>query len=103
MQRIYEAANRIEAQFLVDYLDRYLISAVVFGDYLSGAIGELPVIYPTVWILEDTDLERAEALLARFLLEQSRKVAESTWICPNCHERVEGGFDLCWNCGQSRD
>jgi uncharacterized protein YbjQ (UPF0145 family) len=25
------------------------------------------------------------------------------WECKKCRERVEGSFDVCWNCGTSRD
>src|SRR4051812_10831369 len=25
------------------------------------------------------------------------------WQCPKCGESIEGSFDLCWNCGTSRD
>jgi hypothetical protein len=102
MRRLYQAADRIEAQFLVDFLDRHLIEARVLGDYLSGAFGELPVdIFPTVWVLEDEDVPRARELLARFLEQPDG--GGSAWICPACGERVEAGFDLCWNCGRSRD
>jgi hypothetical protein len=105
MQRLYQAGDRIEAQFLVDFLDRHLIEAAVFGDYLAGAFGELPVnIYPTVWVLEDEDLSRAEELLARFLAQtESASTEDFPWICPGCGERVEAGFDLCWNCGRARE
>jgi hypothetical protein len=103
MRRLYQARDRIEAQFLADFLDRYLISTTILGDYLSGAAGELPVdVYPTVWVLEDEDHPRARELLTRFL-EQSDTAAGSPWICPVCGEQVESGFDLCWNCGRGRD
>jgi hypothetical protein len=25
------------------------------------------------------------------------------WTCGNCKEKVEDGFDACWNCGASRE
>lgn len=25
------------------------------------------------------------------------------WQCPKCREQVEAAFDLCWNCGTSKD
>jgi hypothetical protein len=25
------------------------------------------------------------------------------WTCPKCRERVEDGFDVCWNCGTNRE
>ncbi|MEA3639277.1 MAG: DUF2007 domain-containing protein [Lamprobacter sp.] len=41
MQQLYQAADRIEAQLLLDLLERHNLQARVFGDALSGAIGEL--------------------------------------------------------------
>lgn len=102
MRRLYQARDRIEAQFLHDFLDRHLISAIVLGDYLAGAAGELPLnIYPTLWVMEDEDLPRALELLARFLQEEHLEIGPA-WVCPGCGERVEAGFDLCWNCGRHR-
>jgi hypothetical protein len=103
MRRLYQARDRIEAQFLRDFLDCHLISATILGDYLSGAAGELPLdIYPTVWVTEDEDLPRARELLAQFL-EQTSSEDGAAWVCLSCGERVEAGFDLCWNCGCHRD
>ena len=103
MRRLYQARDRIEAQFLRDFLDQHLISTTILGDYLSGAAGELPLdIYPSVWVTEDDDLPRARELLARFL-ELSKASIGPGWVCPGCGEPVEPGFDLCWNCGRLRD
>jgi hypothetical protein len=99
MHRLYQAGHRIEAQLLSDYLDRHLIDNTILGDYLSGAIGELPAdIYPSVWIMHDDDLPRARDLLARFIADNNRE-SERSWVCRGCGELVEGGFDLCWRCG----
>ena len=27
--------------------------------------------------------------------------ARNDWICPNCHESVPAGFEVCWNCNAS--
>ncbi len=103
MQPLYQARDRIEAQLLRDFLDRHSIETLVFGDYLSGAVGELPAdIYPTLWLINDADLERARALLMRFQSETGSRHAAAPWACPVCGEEVQGDFDLCWNCGQGR-
>lgn len=103
MQRLYLARDRIEAQFLRDFLDRHLIEAVVLGDYLAGAAGQLPVdIYPAVWVLEDENLERARELLPRFIAEGAGQPAGAPWSCEACGESVEGHFAVCWNCGHPR-
>lgn len=103
MQQLYQAADRIEAQLLRDLLDRHLIEAQVLGDYLSGAVGELPAdIYPTVWIIEDDDLPRARELLAAWLNENAERDGARSWVCRGCGELVDGSFDLCWRCGHGR-
>jgi hypothetical protein len=100
MQPLYQAADRIEAQLLQDLLARHRIEARVFGDYLSGAAGELPVdIYPSVWVLEDRELPRAQGLLEDWLREHQRRAEASAWVCRGCGELVDGSFDLCWRCG----
>lgn len=103
MQRLYLARDRIEAQFLRDFLDRHLIETVVLGDYLAGAAGQLPAdIFPAVWVLEDEDLERARELLPRFIAEGEGQPAGVPWTCAACGESVEGDFSVCWNCGHPR-
>ena len=88
---------------MLDCLDRHLIRSVVFGDYLSGAAGELPAdICPTLWLIDDQDLGRAREVLARFLAPPPSDSNAVPWDCPACGEPVEGDFDLCWNCGRAR-
>lgn len=102
MYRLYQAGNRIEAQLLSDLLQDKGIDSTILGDYLSGAIGELPAdVYPSVWLIEDADRRRAEPLLAAFLAEQRRE-AGASWVCRGCGELIDGSFDLCWRCGDSR-
>ena len=103
MQRLYLARDRIEAQLLHDYLDRHLIRTVVLGDFLSGAIGELPAdICPTLWVIDDLDLERAREILPRFLAPSVPRSGGIAWTCPACGESIEADFDVCWNCGRAR-
>lgn len=101
MQQLYQAADRIEAQLLRDLLDRHQIEAQVFGDYLAGAAGELPAdIYPSVWVIDERDLARAQALLKDWLDDNQARAAASAWVCRGCGELVEGSFDICWRCGR---
>ncbi|WP_373509081.1 DUF2007 domain-containing protein [Thiocapsa sp.] len=103
MQRLYQARDRIEAQLVLDFLDRHRLEAVILGDYLSGAAGGLPVdIGPTLWVVEDDELERGRTLLGRFQADALLPSDPATWHCAGCGESVDGGFDLCWNCGQAR-
>jgi len=104
MQQLYQAADRIEAQLLSDYLERHLVANRILGDYLSGAIGELPAdIYPTIWVIDDADLPRARELLARFQADNRARDGARSWVCRGCGELVDGSFDLCWRCGRERE
>jgi len=99
MRRLYEAADRFEAQRVVDFLQDHQIPAVILGDYLSGASGELPAnIFPAVWLVEESHWYRANTLLEKFLSPPPD--AQSEWCCRGCGETVEGGFEVCWNCGR---
>jgi hypothetical protein len=102
MRKLYEAADRIEAQMLKDYLQEQGIPSVLLGDALSGGAGELPVnIFPSLWLVKDEQYHRARWLIDEFKVS----VVESTgrpWCCPVCGEGVDPGFDLCWNCATPR-
>jgi hypothetical protein len=103
MQQLYQAADRIEAQFIQDHLGRHRIACRVFGDYLSGAIGELPAnTYPTIWVMDDADLPRAQQLLQDWLDDNASRDASRSWVCRGCGELLAGSFDLCWRCGRER-
>jgi len=97
MKRLYEAADRIEAQLLVDYLAEHHIRAVILGDYLSGAAGELSaLVFPAVWVVEDEDLAPALRCLRAFLRREDTDKA--AWRCPRCGAQVDAPLDLCWRC-----
>jgi hypothetical protein len=103
MYPLYLARDRIEAEFLRDFLDRHLIDAVILGDYLSGATGELPAnLFPTVWLIHNEDRERGRELLTGFLTETHPADPADGWTCAHCGESVSGDFDLCWNCNGTR-
>ena len=104
MRKLYEARDRIEAQLVRDFLASRHIPSQVFGDFLAGAAGELPAnLFPAVWVMEDRDLARARELLDEFLAGRARRDADPDWRCPTCGERVEGQFEVCWNCGSPRE
>jgi hypothetical protein len=102
MRRLYQAADRIEAQRLLDFLAEHGVAALIPGDYLSGAAGELPVApFPEVWLPNPGQWLRARGLLAEFLAPLPE--AEGDWICPACGETVTAAFPLCWNCATPRE
>ena len=101
MRKLYEAADAFEARWLADWLRQRGVPNVVLGDALAGAAGQLPAnVFPVVWLVNDSDRYRAERLLEEFF--RDAEGAAGPWRCPACGEKVEAGFDLCWNCGAAR-
>ncbi len=54
--------------------------------------------------VRQSEAERAAVLLADFE-SAARKTDEtaSPWQCANCGAEVDGGFELCWSCGNEFD
>ncbi|RDH87175.1 MAG: hypothetical protein DIZ77_18695 [endosymbiont of Seepiophila jonesi] len=103
MLKLYEAADRIEAQMLKDFLLEQGVETVLLGDYLSGAAGELAAnIFPALWVVNEEDLPRAKILLQFFTNNRIPVAGEVDWVCPECGEKVDADFDLCWNCATPR-
>jgi hypothetical protein len=101
MRKLYEAADRVEAQMLKDYLEQEGITTVMLGDYLSGGAGELPAnIFPALWLVKDEQYQRARRLIAEFSASTGGGCGEA-WRCSVCGESVDPGFDICWNCGSA--
>lgn len=100
MQLLYQASDALQANLLKDHLAAHHIQAVVLGDYLSGAAGELSAInFPALWLVEDRDLPRARQLLDEFLAPPE---PTADWRCPACGATVAGQFGLCWQCSKPR-
>jgi hypothetical protein len=104
MKQVYIAPDIVGAQMMKDYLVSFGIESFVQGDLLIGAIGEIPTnSYPTVWVLNDADIERAEERVRNFeSQQQDDQVYSNVWKCIACDELIEAQFTHCWNCGRER-
>ncbi len=61
----------------------------------------IPTFYPTLCVVDDTEAERAKAILASYC-DTSPSVGVQEWVCPRCQSRVPAGFATCWNCESDR-
>jgi glycerate-2-kinase len=100
MQRIFTAANRVDAYLLVDRLAHAGIKAHVFNENVSSIVGDVPpdVAQLQVWLDDDADKARAEAVLRAYQAERNRT---GTLFCRHCREENPATFELCWKCGAS--
>lgn len=103
MKPLYTARHPTDAHLIWGYLESAGITAVVRGEYLAGGIGELPADLCQVYVMHDSDWERADLLLRGFLRgDAARMHMREAWQCPRCNESLEGQFTACWNCGLTR-
>ena len=100
MQRIFTASGRFDAYLVVHRLAEAGIKAHVFNEHMSSIVGDVPpdVALPQVWLDDDADRERAEAVLRAYQVERNRS---GTLVCRACSEENPATFDLCWKCGRS--
>lgn len=73
MQIIYRAANVIDAHLVKAALAGEGIVAFVGGEYLTGAMGELPVANLVVVMVSAADVERAAPIAAAIDAELSER------------------------------
>ncbi|MBW8832752.1 MAG: DUF2007 domain-containing protein [Burkholderiales bacterium] len=96
MRRLITAPNLAIATLWADMLTQGGFDSSVQRAYASSIAGEVPPdqCLPEVWVMDET-----QYVAARALLEQLRHGPYRHWICPACHEHVDGPFEQCWNCG----
>lgn len=97
MKRVYTSATPMMASFLKGVLDNAGIHCILKNYFLSGGTGELPIneTWPELWV--QAEHETCALAIIRMTLEAQANAPD--WTCPNCNERIEGQFQICWNCG----
>jgi hypothetical protein len=96
LRRVYEAGDPVEAYLARDWLERNGIRATVRDQKPPGLTGEIPWVWPSVWV-SASDEERAR----RALLDLEKpSLVHPEWICAHCLERNGPAFATCWSCGR---
>jgi len=105
LKKVYIAENLADAHLLKGLLEAENIDSEVRGEFLYGVRGEIPLTpdtCPSVWVLEDSDYERAVELVAVFRRgDAPERPGGGVWRC-GCGEENEDPFTECWSCGRSR-
>lgn len=94
MKRVYTAESLIDGQLVVDLLAHNGVPSLLFNQNAGGALGELPVTRPEVWVRRDADCEKARRAIARF----ERPPPRADAACGVCDEMNPAGFEICWRC-----
>ncbi|MBN8508171.1 MAG: DUF2007 domain-containing protein [Burkholderiales bacterium] len=99
MKRLTSAPNLALATLWADQLCAAGIDASVQRAWAGSIAGEIPPdqALPEVWVTDEARHAEAQALL-----HELRHPPWHEWVCRECLERVEGPFEVCWNCGTPR-
>ena len=100
MKRVFSGHNLAAVHHAKNLLRTEGIAAVVKNEFLSSAMGDLPPAecQAEVWVIDDAEALRAEALLKGFFAAKSGPA----WQCAACQETCEAQFTQCWACGAYR-
>jgi hypothetical protein len=101
MIKVFSTDNSAEAHFICGLLRANEIDAEVRGDYLLSAAGAIPLFggaEASVWIINDTQQNQAEQVIAN----KAAAPVHDNWRCPQCGEFSEDQFSACWQCGHTR-
>lgn len=78
------------------------IRTLLKNQYMNSVMGEIPFVelMPELWILDDRDMDRAQALIQSLLASHAEVPPD--WICPACSAEAGGAFSNCWRCNAAR-
>ncbi len=96
---VYCGKNEPDVRVVESALIAAGVDCRVVGQYLAGAIGEIPAgiaSSPSIWVAS-SQVEAAREVI-RDLEMPDAPFRIPTWQCPNCDSEVDSGFDTCWNC-----
>ncbi|MBZ9611248.1 putative signal transducing protein [Rheinheimera maricola] len=100
-QRVYQAANSIEAGLVQGLLQQSVILVQLSGEFLAGAAGELPLtdVGVQLWVPQQ-QFSVAQRIISHYLTQLQNEPAQ--WHC-GCGELNYQSFEVCWSCSQEKD
>ena len=102
MKKIFENIDYIQVGLRQSILASEGVETLVKNYELSATAGVIAPsdCFPELWIVEDSDFERAVEVLNSY--NSSSPVTEASWVCSKCGSSVDGNFGACWNCSTPR-
>jgi hypothetical protein len=79
MRVVYEAENIIDAHLVKGMLENSGIPAYVRGEYLTGALGELPMMGLVAVCVPASEFPQAQGVLHAFHRERALPIADPAW------------------------
>ncbi|QJR80058.1 DUF2007 domain-containing protein [Alteromonas pelagimontana] len=103
MHKLFGHDDRFLLQRLRSELDALGIPYLVKNEFAGGAVGELPWqdVQQEIWLLDEAWFHKASQVVVG-LIDCLADPQTGAWVCENCGENNDGGFDICWHCQHSR-
>lgn len=96
--KVYTVTDEGIASYLINTLAKHQIVAYIdksntgYDPLISTAHNaEVNII-----LNDKNNYDKALEIINQFFQENENK---QPWICPKCHEKIDGAFTTCWNCG----
>ena len=102
MKKVYASQDRLMINHFKNILNIEGIPCVIKNEYLTMAMGEIPLneCWLELWVEKDLQWEKAQTVIEEAL--NSEVAAGPNWKCLKCGEEIEPQFAECWNCGTKR-
>ncbi len=102
MKRIFCSPELFTISRLKDLLEQAGVVCVIRNEVSAGLAGGIPLAesIPELWIQEDQDLAKAEAIKRDWQSEV--EIVGGIWRCTACSEQLEPQFTSCWKCGAAK-
>lgn len=99
MKLVFSAPIAATAYHAKNILESHGIDCTTKGEYLTGAVGQIPPheAWVELWVLDESRFEEAQKIINETLIAGGGESERRT--CPNCGAEIEGPFSQCWNCG----
>lgn len=101
MKLLHSSADIPLIGHLQSVLENRGIGCWIKNQVLSAGMGELPPneCWPQLWLHHDEDYKNAMEIISPIISPSQTK--QASWEC-DCGEKLEGQFEICWNCGNER-
>ena len=99
MIKVFESFDFSRVGQMQSLLESHGIRTHIRNQFGSSVMGEVPFVevVPQLYVLRDSDAERAVDLLRQGLESDG---GTSAWLCPACGAEVADNFTQCWRCGE---
>ncbi len=100
MKLIFTQQNRFLVSNARNIIENAGIETVLRNEYASGAAGDLAPFdtWLELWVVNDADYAEAMKIIEAI----SSRNPQEDWVCPNCGERNDASFEICWQCQNAR-